>query len=82
MPRVRRRPRVRRGLITTEQWKELILGPYGEGKSAFASDAERKAVWFEHCAELISEWTDGALLWAEEIYGLPVKLSARVFPGN
>lgn len=71
---------MRRGLVTSQQWIELAIGPPGEGKSTFASDAERRAVWFEHCAELISEWTPGAVLWAEEIYGLPVKLSAQLPP--
>ena len=71
MPRIRRRPRTRCGLITNEQWQELILGP--NGKSLFASDADRKAVWHEHCWELKSEWGAEAVLWAEGVYGLPVR---------
>jgi hypothetical protein len=73
MPRVRRRAHARRGTLTNEHWQELILGPKESGKSLFASDAERKAVWMEYAWELTSEWTPGAVLWGEDMYGMPRK---------
>ena len=74
MPRSRRRRRARRGSPTKEQWLELMWGPGGLGghsEPAFASDAERKALWMEYCWELKSEWDPEAVFWGEREYGLP-----------
>ena len=51
MPRVRRRGHRLRGELTPGQTWALLSGPTGR---EFASEAERKAAWFEHRAELMA----------------------------
>ncbi len=57
MPRHRRIPKTRtREMGYLEGW-ELLIGP--GGRSAFASDAARRAAWQAHREEILKRWEHG-----------------------
>jgi hypothetical protein len=58
-------------MLTMAQQIELLLGP-GPG-SAFTSDAERRAAWLRHRAELLALEAPGHRPWAWRAYEGPAR---------
>ena len=67
--RIWRRGHRLRDALTGEQELELICGP--AGKSAFASDAERRSAWFTYRDQVMADINAGARPWAQCQYDTP-----------
>jgi hypothetical protein len=69
------KPRSMSGVLNLEQYLELLLGP--RGRSAFDSDAARRAAWLEHGAELQPLVSPGSRPWGWWQYEAPEPVLPR-----